>query len=424
MILPKKGRLLRTYLGSMAKRRHRGPLALSLLAAAGALAAPTSDLGGLALLPAPLAPENGIHDLVDVLNERFRSGRPSNDLTEAGVVVHQFDDAGFNTTTRVAKSGGVSKWAPWTPCPKGQWCNKFSDRFSTSVINAGAPYAFSAHNGGLVISADTASSGALCAWATDGRSFRAARACIPKEQEPFRWSAGWQTTEEREGCVPGCFNGKANQLEDTDTPFKGMRSPTWCTAGAPDAWCPWRPEQLQNSARPDSFRCAPRCTLRCYLLPASARVLTPPPASPLPPLSCAIAVLEQQTRMAPNNDCAQGNGCRYNELVLNSSVWVAQMPRTVEAVFALRAGHNVPGFAMAADLSGTASLAARMAHRDFLAQYATTDEHVPLLELDLTNAVSPFRELRNPLLLGTRYMAHSEDQYRISSLHHGDRFSL
>ena len=33
--------------------------------------------------------------LVDMLNERFMNGHPSNNFSEAGVVMHQYDDSGF-----------------------------------------------------------------------------------------------------------------------------------------------------------------------------------------------------------------------------------------------------------------------------------------------------------------------------------------
>ena len=114
--------------------------------------------------------------LGDMLNERFMNGHPSNNFSEAGVVMHQFDDSGFDTTTRRLREGGVSKWSPWLPCPEGQWCSKFGDRFSVSVLNARVPFSFNEYNGGIIINPDTAQRGTMCAWASDARSFRAALA--------------------------------------------------------------------------------------------------------------------------------------------------------------------------------------------------------------------------------------------------------
>lgn len=231
------------------------------------------------------------------LNRRFMRGRPSNSIADAGVLIHQFDDSGFNATTRVSKEGGVASWSPWLPCPPGKWCAKFGDRFSTSVLNARAPYAFNEVNGGFVIAADTAQRGTLCAWATDGRSFRGARSCLDKGVT-FRFGQSNQTFARREGCVPGCVSGRMGQREDMDTALRGMVSPTWCDPGAPDSWCPWRPQHLSH-------------------------------------------MLQQQERAPPNEECGQHNGCRYNELVLDSATWVAELPRTVVAVFEFRGHANV-----------------------------------------------------------------------------------
>ena len=208
--------------------------------------------------------------LVDMLNERFMNGHPSNNFSEAGVVMHQFDDSGFDTTTRRLREGGVSKWSPWLPCPEGQWCSKFGDRFSVSVLNARVPFSFNEYNGGIIINPDTAQRGTMCAWASDARSFRAARSCLPSGVH-FRWGDGKQMFERREGCIPGCMNGVEGQLEDWDTVLHDQASPTWCNSTGPDSWCPWRPTQLKR-------------------------------------------MMEQQERGFRNTDCAQNNGCRYNEV--------------------------------------------------------------------------------------------------------------
>jgi hypothetical protein len=293
--------------------------------------------------------------LVDILNERFMNGRPSDVMREAGVIVHQFDDSGFDTSTRRLREGGVAQWSPWTPCPVGQWCSKFGDRFSVSVINARVPFAFNEYNGGLLINPEVAHEGTFCAWATDARSFRSARSCLPNGTH-FRWGDGAQLFERREGCIPGCVNGVAGQLEDWDTVMHDQLSPTWCSPDAPDGWCPWHPEHLKR-------------------------------------------MLEQQERGFLNTDCAQNNGCRYNEIVLNSSVWEDQLPHTVEAIFHLKG--SAP--------SGAALAQSHKAHYDFLSQYDLTDAHVPLFELDLLSVTGagPFREIKNHLLRGTKYASES-----------------
>ena len=209
--------------------------------------------------------------LVDRLNEQFLNGKPADSFAEAGVVVHQFDDAGFDTGSRRLREGGVSGWAPWTPCPEGHWCSKFGDRFSVSIINARAPFIFNLYNGGLIIDPSVSQKAELCSWATDARSFRAARTCLA-EGVRFRWGDRNQTFARREGCIPGCVSNTGTAREDWDTVLAGQLSPTWCDpAATSDSWCPWRVGQLKR-------------------------------------------MMQQQERGFRNNDCAQNNGCRYNEV--------------------------------------------------------------------------------------------------------------
>jgi len=291
--------------------------------------------------------------LVTIVNERFATGRPTNRYEEAGVFIHQFDDQGFDPSTHRLKQGGVAKkWMPWQACPPGEWCSKFGDRFSVSVMNARVPYAFNEFNGGMILSPTVASEATTCAWATDARSFRSARTCMPAGMK-FEWGDGDQLFERRAGCVPGCVTDSDSALEDWDTPMAGQRAPTWCAASAVKAntWCPWKPNQLRD-------------------------------------------MMEQQERGFLNTDCAQNNGCRYNELVLNSSTWVQRLPETVEAFFVVRGSRD----------DSAPAITAREAHRKFLSMYNLNATQVPMLELDLlaasegVSAINIFREVENPLL--------------------------
>lgn len=292
--------------------------------------------------------------VADSLNERFMSGHPSNATAEAGVILHQFDVDMFDRSSRRLRESSVSKWPAWMPCPAGEWCAKFGDRFSVSLLNARKPFAFNEYNGGLVVSADTAARSIMCSWATDARSFRAARTCLSADT-PFKWGDSQQGFVHREGCVPGCINGVSGQVEDADTVARGQPSPTWCDPDGPDSWCPWRPEHLAN-------------------------------------------MLAQQERGFLNTDCSQNNGCRYNELVLNSSIWVSELPRTFEAWFYLKATKP----------DGSAMHQVLTAHHDFLKKYGMRETDVPMLEVDLRHPVAPpgpFREVRNHMLRGTKYAA-------------------
>ena len=114
------------------------------------------------LPPLPPPPTTPLSRLADI-NARYFSGRPSNDLIEAGVLVH-LDD------------GMTTDGAPWTPCLTG-WCAAIgSDHQSCSLINQGVPHLYSKHapwyGFGLVLSSDVLQrhrqGGILCSYAQDG----------------------------------------------------------------------------------------------------------------------------------------------------------------------------------------------------------------------------------------------------------------
>ena len=69
-----------------------------------------------------------------------------------------------------------------------------------------------------------------------------------------------------------------------------------------------------------------------------------------------------------NNGCRQGNGCRYNEIVLERAPWTHAQPHATEAIFY--------------PVGGDAAMA-RKVHQAFLRQYGVTAEQVPLLRLNL-----------------------------------------
>jgi len=75
--------------------------------------------------PPPLPPRPPPIALADRLNTRFSAGVPSNNLGEAGVLLHIFDK------TEDPKRS-------WLPCRSG-WCASYGDRFSATMINAGQP---------------------------------------------------------------------------------------------------------------------------------------------------------------------------------------------------------------------------------------------------------------------------------------------
>jgi len=280
----------------------------------------------------------------EAINERYHLGRPNDYIERTGVLIHQFDESGFEN--HQARPGGLNDDKPWMPCREGIWCHKFADRFSVSLVSETAPYLFHEVNGGLIISPSIADRSLLCSWASDGRGFRAQRSCIP-EGVGFNFRDPNQSFEHRDGCIPGCVNlaptSTDRLIEDHDTVRSGLPAPTWCEEDEPDHWCPWRPESLRS-------------------------------------------MLEQQIRSEPNDDCMQGNGCRYNELVLNATIWEAMLPATVEAFFYLSDSGKLP------------TTSAQFAHAMYLRDYGLDATTVPLLEFDPQSVGWAFVEVVNPLL--------------------------
>lgn len=92
-------------------------------------------------------------NVVSRINERFRKGRPSASLEEAGVLVHMFDM--------------MEDWAgnrPWMTC---NTCDEPVDHLSSSIINARKPDVWTAESiaaEGIVLRSDTQF---LCAWDHD-----------------------------------------------------------------------------------------------------------------------------------------------------------------------------------------------------------------------------------------------------------------
>ena len=105
------------------------------------------------------------HPLVARLNERFRLGKPSNDLHAAGVLVHVNDRT----------EDPAHRWKPcYQACNHGQ----FADRVSCSLINAGQPRLWPG-GGGLVLSPQHAK--VRCSYGCDGatNSKRKPGGCLP-----------------------------------------------------------------------------------------------------------------------------------------------------------------------------------------------------------------------------------------------------
>ena len=152
-------------------------------------------------VPSPSPPPP--RPVVDELNERFRNGRPNNNPSVAGVLLHQFDGQ---------EDWNDQGWMPCTESSSNSWCASYSDRFASSIINAQMPNVFN-DAGGLIFRTEPASlNRILCSFSADAGSM--SFTCEPRGPSA--------------SCIPGCWN----------------EVPNWCTAERP--WqCAWRPTELR-----------------------------------------------------------------------------------------------------------------------------------------------------------------------------------
>ena len=258
---------------------------------------------------------------VDRINQRFVSGRASNEVAAAGVVIHQFD------------ATSDPEGEKWMPCPKTCyggtpcWCATFGDRFSASLVSAqsppadcsevGACYAdpadrqfgifkdtSGAYNGGFVLAPQELN--LLCSYPGDGGTMT--RFCLNFAGEPLYPG---------QACVAGC----GCQADE------GMPCENSCAAPAPspahrDHQCAWPADNLAE-------------------------------------------MLGYQ-------------GGTYNELVLDTEAWVANLPGSIEAVF------------YPAACGEACVAAARATHAAFIARYPEAAATTPLLALDVTDWDMPF----------------------------------
>ena len=130
-------------------------------------------------------------------------------------------------------------------------------------------------------------------------------------------------------CLPGCWSC----LDEDGNAPDGVCEPSWCTVERP--WqCGWRPTELSN-------------------------------------------MMQQQEHDLENSVCQIDNKC-YNEILVDTATYVANLPHSLEAIFYLSTS------------SSQDEQHARLVHSTFLAATGMTPSAVPLLRLALNNHAAPF----------------------------------
>ena len=87
-----------------------------------------------------------------MLSDLYKHGKPSNEVSQAGLMVHAFDD--------------TEDWhEQWKPCHEDSWCKQFNRHWSASIINAKQPNTWT--TSGILLHPDKSRNQVLCAGAVD-----------------------------------------------------------------------------------------------------------------------------------------------------------------------------------------------------------------------------------------------------------------
>eukprot|EP01050_Picozoa_sp_SAG11_P012151 SAG11_NODE_1334_length_5178_cov_10.938374_3_plen_321_part_00 len=206
------------------------------------------------------------------INRRFASAMASSNLSSAGVIIHQFDG--------IDGSAGEQPAQVWLPCPKSAWgkptwCAKFSDRESCSIIGAKSP---PQPDGAIGI-------------------FQSAAGVV----------TGGFVLAPRHTTLLCSYPGDGGTMTRVCLDEKGQ---------------PLHPGQ----------RCVPGCECQDTApRPCNNSCAAPPPSPPIPHHQCAWAAPDL-SQMLEQWYGGHGGGA-YNELVIDTTGYVANLPASIEAIF-------------------------------------------------------------------------------------------
>ena len=322
----------------------------------------------IASTPCSSRSSEGAADVVSALNARFRAGRPSDDPASAGVVVHAIDN-------RDQARGLALIWRPNT---------RMGQIVSCSLMNAELPFLYTkmrAWAAGFVLSSAAVKRALLCNYPWDAGS------------DLLACPTDWRSSDT---CVPGCPSARYKEKPGTAR---------WQRARSME-------QNAATLARLECSQNASKCKLAAWKNSSSTR----------PRLSLSQTMILHQRRMAGALSCTGHavtcSGARpvdhknftnevelkqYNELVLAADTLSAS---AVEAVYMLphvaltyaftqkfkRAFASRQNQSLQKDQEDQ-TLLARSVHTYLLRYSSRTAQQLPLLELDISNPVAPFRRV-------------------------------
>ena len=293
-------------------------------------------------------------DVVSALNARFRAGTPSDEPASAGVVLH-----GLNGQL------GLDEPSPWLSVASLDRRDK-SGRVSCFIANARLPFLYhgaqrggasSLQTPGFVMRPSVVKRALLCAYPGDGGT-----------------------------------NGKRCPRNWRETAYK-------CTPGCPPETSPGRQGSVVRLNLSQAMFLHEERVARL-----SASTPSDEKASPAASLERARLAMQRQNR-------------QYNELVLAADTCNSLLPGTIEAVYMLPHTTITDAFIAEAKLwyenrnetvwpfrsAENEEKLARSVHAQLLRHFNLTAQQLPLLKLNVSDRVAPFRLA--PRLTGAEYAA-------------------
>ena len=329
---------------------------------------------------------NSERDLVSALNARFRAGTPNDDPASAGVVVHSFDDRDKHLVSQL--DVGESVWRSFFNSTKNTSKRK-RQIVSCSIMNAQLPFFYrgewrgaGGQSPGFVLRPSAVKHTLLCSYPRDASSNFAL--C------PDNWRSS-------DTCVPGCPSARYKEIPGTAR-WQRARSMEKNAATVAQLECSQNTSKCKLAAWKNSSSTRPRLSLSQTMVLHQRRVAGA--------LFCHGHEVWCSGKLGAHTgeNFAKVELKQYNELILAADTLSAS---AIEAVYMLphvaltyaftqkftRAFASRQNQSLQKDQEDQTQLA-RSVHTYLLRYSGRTAQQLPLLELDISNPVAPFRRVQ------------------------------
>ena len=307
--------------------------------------------------------------MVSALNARFRAGRPSDDPALAGVVVHSIDNRVTDQQLIQGLGPGGLIWRSETTT--GQIVSRV---VSCSLMNAELPFLYTrmrAWAAGFVLSSAAVKRALLCNYPWDAGS------------DLLACPTDWRSSDT---CVPGCPS-EANQglvprVRRALAELQCSENPRECKPA----------ELVFTTARTAGrrFNTFTTGTIETMEIRAGKRAFARTGNSSTPRVWPSLS-LTQTMHLHKKHLHASKLRPQYNELVLAADTLNSLLPSAIEAVYMRPCTTMATCRSKGQSFSRGAHASAHAMHTSLLRHLNRTAQQLPLLELDTSNLVAPFR---------------------------------